>query len=216
MNSTIVQETLIQNQPIPVEIEGIKIILSQMEDCICKIIQKDKKGTGFFCKIPFPDPNNLLNVLITNNHILNEDDIKDNKTIKLITYNKEKNRNIEKEIIMDESRKRYTYKNDKEGIDITIIEIKPNKDKINSYLEIDIEILELECMKKSIYILHYPKEKKLVSFGLLNDIKESRKISHYCNTEDGSSGSPIFSLNNFKIIGVHYGGSNKNNIRINY
>ena len=82
-------------------------------------------------------------------------DIKDNNTIKLIAYNKAKNRNIEIEIIMDESRKRYTYKNDKEGIDITIIEIKPNKDKINNYLDIDIEILELECEKKSIYLLHY-------------------------------------------------------------
>ena len=148
-DSTITLETLIENQPSPVDIEGIKIILSQKENCICKIIQKDKKGTGFFCKIPFPDKNNLLNVLITNNHILNENEIKDNNTIK--AYNKAKNRNIEIEIIMDESRKRYTYKNDKEGIDITIIDIKPNKDKINNYLDIYIEILELECEKK-IYI----------------------------------------------------------------
>ena len=70
--------------------------------------------------------------------------------------------------------------------------------------------------KKSIYLLYYPKEKKLASFGLINGINQCKKISHYCNTEDGSSGSPILSLNNFKIIGVHYGGCNKNNIRLNY
>ena len=110
--------------------------------------------------------------------------------MKLIAYNKAKNRNIEIEIIMDESRKRYTYKNDKEGIDITIIEIKPNKDKI-----------KLECEKKSIYLLHYPKEKKLVSFGLINGINQSEKINHYCNTKDGSSGCPILSLN----IRLNYG-----------
>ena len=27
----------------------------------------------FFCKIPFPDRNNLLSVLITNNHIINDE-----------------------------------------------------------------------------------------------------------------------------------------------
>ena len=36
---------------------------------------------------------------------------------------------------------------------------------------------------------------------------EGKIINHYCNTEKDSSGSPILSLNNFKVIGVHYGGS---------
>lgn len=31
-------------------------------------------GTGFFCRIPFPDINHLLQVLITNNHVLGEKD----------------------------------------------------------------------------------------------------------------------------------------------
>jgi hypothetical protein len=57
-----------------------------MEKCICKLYQNGKKGTGFFCKIPFPDKNNLLNVLITNNHILSQKDIEDNKIIKLTMY----------------------------------------------------------------------------------------------------------------------------------
>ena len=117
-----------------------------------------------------------------------------------------KNEKIKKEITIDESRKRYTYKNDEEGIDITIIEIKSNIDNINNFLEIDDEILELECKRKSIYILHYPKDKKLVSYGLINDIIDDKKINHYCNTEEGSSGSPILSLNNYKVVGVHYGG----------
>ena len=44
-----------------------------MENCICKITCDDgSNGTGFFCKIPFPDFNsyeNPLEVLITNNHM---------------------------------------------------------------------------------------------------------------------------------------------------
>ena len=136
-------------------------------------------------------------------------------------YNEEKK--IKRELIIDESRKRFTYINKEEGIDITIIEIKPNIDNINKFLEIDDkalevdnEILELESKGKSIYILHYPKDKRLVSFGLIKAITENKKIYHYCNTEEGSSGSPILSLNNFKVIGVHYAGSNINNIKINY
>jgi len=50
----------------------------------------------------------------------------------------------------------------------------------------------------------------------MKDILKGKQINHYCNTEDGSSGSPILSLDNFKVIGVHYGGSKYKNIKINY
>ena len=43
----------------------------------------------------------------------------------------------------------------------------------------------------------------------MKDVLDGKKINHYCNTKDGSSGSPILSLNNFKVIGVHYGGLNE-------
>jgi len=214
--SETIKETLIEDQPNPVDLEGTKLISSQMENCICKIINEEdgRKGTGFFCKIPFPDKNNLLYTLITNNHVLNENDIKNDKIIKLIMYNKEQN--IEKKIRIDYSRKKYTILKEKEGVDITFIEIKPNEDKITNFLEIDDKILELECIKKSIYILHYPKNKLLVSYGLMNGICDNKKINHYCNTEKGSSGSPILSLDNFKVIGVHYGGSKHKNIKFNF
>ena len=60
-----------------------------MENCICKIyLKNDEIGTGFFCTIPFN--NNFLTVLITNKHILNENDIDNNKIIKLMINNKVK------------------------------------------------------------------------------------------------------------------------------
>ena len=206
--SDIIQEKLIEKQPIPVSIEGTKKILFQMEKCICKIyLEEGKKGTGFFCKIPFK--NNLLPVLITNNHILNENEIKNNKIIKISINNKVN------EIEIDSSRKIYT--NSDENIDITIIEIKESKDGIYNYLEIDEndiykdkKIIELEYKMKSIYILHYPKGKLNVSYGLIKDIIDNKKINHYCRTEEGSSGSPILSLETFKIIGIHYGSSQNN------
>ena len=111
-----------------------------------------------------------------------------------------------KKIEIDNSRKKLTIYNEEEGIDITIIEIKPNKDNIDNFLEIEDKISEYQCIGKSIYIIHYPKDNILVSYGLMKNL-EGKKISHCCNTEYGSSGSPILSLNNFKVIGVHYGGS---------
>ena len=195
------KEKLIENQPIPVSLKGIKDILYQMENCICKIYLKDgNKGTGFFCQIPYL--NNLLPVLITNNHILNENDIENGKIIKL-SINKDV-----KEIKIDNSRKKYT--NSDINIDITILEINPNKDRIYKYLDLDKNIknkenIELEYKNKSIYVLHYPGGKLKVSYGILNDILDNKKINHYCNTEEGSSGSPILSLETFKVIGIHWG-----------
>ena len=185
MNSSIIKEAMNDSQLNPVDIEGTQKILFQMENCICKIYQNGKEGTAFFCKIPFPDKNNLLNVLIANIQILDQNEIGNNKTIKLIMYNKEEKKNIEKEIIIDESRKRYTYINDKEGIGLTILEIKQDQDNISNYLEIEDEILELDNSNKSIYILHFPKDKKLVSYGLINDIIEGKTINHNCKTEEG-------------------------------
>lgn len=47
------------------------MILSQMEKNVCKIFTEyGAKGTGFFCKIPYPDNKRLLPVLVTNNHII--------------------------------------------------------------------------------------------------------------------------------------------------
>ena len=208
--SDIKQEKLIKEQPIPVSLQNTKKILFQMENCVCKIYMNNGGiGTGFLCKIPFN--NNLLPVLITNNHVLNENDIDNNKIIKLMINNKAK------KIEIDNSRKKYT--NNDKNIDITIIEIKPIKDGINNYLKIDDinkdkDTIELEYKNKSIYIIHYPNEELSVSYGLIKDIIDNRKINHYCNTEEGSSGSPILSLKTLKVIGIHYGSSQKN--KINY
>jgi len=68
----------------------------------------EKKEQVFFCQIPFPEENNLLYVLITNNHVLNDNDLKNGKIIKLIMYNK--NQNTQKEIKIDNSRKKFLLK----------------------------------------------------------------------------------------------------------
>ena len=98
-----------------------------MEKNICKIKIGNKQGTGFFCKIPIPNKNEMLPVFITNNHIINEK----------ILY--DENPEIEIEIKFDGIKKlnlkdRYKYTN--KEYDITIIEMN-EEDNINNYLELD-------------------------------------------------------------------------------
>jgi len=104
------KEKKINEKLIHISIEGRKKILFQMKSCICSIyLKNDKKGIGFFCKIPNKD-NNLLPVLIINNFV----DIDNNKIIKLIINNEEK------KIKIDNSRKKYINPE----INITIIKTK--------------------------------------------------------------------------------------------
>ena len=78
------EEKILKGQMRPVTRETYKIIDEQMEKYICKIYgDHDKFGTGFLCKIPFPDEFKLIPALITNNHVLNENETLKNKTMKI-------------------------------------------------------------------------------------------------------------------------------------
>jgi hypothetical protein len=108
-------------------------IYNQMAYSICKILKKNKScGTGFFCLIPLSSNKREkpLKALITNNHVLDIDDIAPEKKIR-ITVN---DCSYSKIIVINPNRKVYTN----EDYDITIIEIK-DSDNLNyiKYLEID-------------------------------------------------------------------------------
>ena len=75
------KEKIINNYPKPVTIKGTMKILYQLQNCICKIENKNGNGTGFFCYIPYK--NKKIKVLITNNHIINEDILKENNKIQI-------------------------------------------------------------------------------------------------------------------------------------
>ena len=168
------------NQPI-ITAKKNKNILSLLEKCVCKIITKKGTGTGCFCKMFYPDQFKLLPVLITNNHVLDQNNIKINDIIE-ISFD---NVNIKKIKITD-SRKTYTNKD----LDITIIEIKPNIDQINYYLDID-DYNNENYKGKEVCILQYLDEPSL-SFGKIINI-DNGDIYYNCSTEFGSSGGPILS-----------------------
>ena len=202
-----VLEDYIKNSTKPVSLEGLNKIIKQMKYSICKIYKIESTGTGFLCYLPYNSDKKPF--LITNHHVLNEEDLENNKQI-TISFNNEGNKEI-KNISIDKSRIVITNKD----LDFTIIEIK-NKDNINSnnILELDENIMIGEeyinkiYANESIYTLHYPKGENIVaSFGLIKEIDKS-KIKHSCCTEDGSSGAPILTLKDFKVVGIHYGFKN--------
>ena len=184
--------------------EKTKNILSLVDKCICKISKtidsKEVEGTGFFCIIFHPDQNKLLPVLITNNHVLNANDIKENEKI-ILSFDK-----IKKTIEITNSRK--TYTDDK--LDITIIEIKPNIDKINNFLDVD-DYNNKNYKDEDICVLQFPsKEEDSLLLGKIIEINE-KNFNYNCKNEYGSSGGPIISLSNNNVIGLHKESIKSNN-----
>jgi len=140
-----------KGSPEIIPINALIIIKEQSEKSICKIKCNDG-GTriGFFCKIPYPDKFHQIQVLMTNAHVINEEDNEIKFSFKEKDY----------EIKIKDSRKIYIN----EEYDITIIEIK-EKDIIDIilYLKLDDNIFKLDEIykEKSVYLLSYPYGGKL-------------------------------------------------------
>ena len=210
-----INEKELNDYPKPIFIEGVETILNQMKNNIGKICLEDgTTGTGFFCKIPFPDFEHLLNVFITNNHIINEKYLNEENKIFIKINNDKYTKTINLKNKIKYTNKEY---------DITVIEIK-NEDEINDFLELDENILNdpgLGYIGNSIYLIHYPSypngTKVAVSYGVLKRSFEDKKYNfkHYCCSQYGSSGSPILNTSNYKVIGLHkQAGNNQQNYNI--
>ena len=196
-----IEEKKLKDHPTSLNKKDLKKILKQMEKSICKIKCKDGSfGTGFFCKIPLPDNSNLLPVLITNYHILSEDDVAVDNFIN-ISLDEDK---FESKIYINKTRK--TFSDPK--YDTTIIELT-NEDNLDiSYLEIEDNILKIDRYDNykniSAYLIHYPHGNLEVSIGVIKNIAEDTyDLYHLCATETGSSGGPLINLKNFKVLGIH-------------
>ena len=198
-----IKETVLTGYPNIIPFDCTQKIIDQMKKDICKIKIGEEQGTGIFCKIPFPNKDNMLPVLITNNHVINADVLfKENEKFE-IKIKEEKNG---KEINLN-NRNKYTNKD----YDITIIEIKEKDEiKINDIINNNDE--NVDYIDETLYIIQYPEGQLSVSYGILQNIFVDKKynFNHKCCTRRGSSGSPILNLKN-KIIGIHKEGTNKYN-----
>ena len=207
-------ETMLTGYPNVISYNCSKNIIEQMEKNIFKIKIGLEQGSGFFCKIPFPTKENLLPVLITNNHVINENILY--KKDEIININIKNEENIKK--INLNNRIKYTNDN----YDVTIIEVK-EEDNINNYLDLDDYILNdildnhnsnKDYLDKTVYIIQYPEGDLSVSYGIIEGIfeNENYNFQHKCSTKRGSSGSPILNIGNNKVLGLHKKGGNNYNM----
>ena len=172
-------------------------ILEQMKYSICKIDGKTA-GTGFFCYINYENID--IPCLITNYHVLDDNYIKQNKTIHISM----KDNSINENLSIDINDIIFLSTNDE--YDVIIIKLK-NKEKYINYLELDDSLFnknsEQGYKNESIYILHYSNSaNSSVSYGYGINCTDN-DIEHKCNTQLGSSGGPILNLSTNKVIGIH-------------
>ena len=196
---------------------NMKILLEKAEKSIFEIIKDKGYGSGFFCKIKYPNNFNEINYLITNNHVITKDMLiyKENIEIKL------NNKKIK--ISLNFNRRIWTNKQ----IDFTCIEIlkEDNIIEIINPFEIDDNCNNLnyntkEYDKRGIVIPSIGKNEEIeLPQGIIEYIEDEKYkelFFHDCNTKPGFSGGPIILINNLKIIGIHkgYEKNNKKNIGI--
>ena len=191
--------------------KAIEILLNIGKKSVVKIKKEKYSGSGFLCRIPSPNMDQLP-VLVANNHLLNEDDINVGKTIEF-TLN---NDNLKIKILIDENRKLYTSKK----YDITFLEIKRNDGLDSStFIDVDPNIFSsnvIDLKDKLVCLLSYPFSRKLqFSNGKILKLENNGiQIYHLCNTSAGCAGGPIIDINNYKVIGVHQGCIQNKNFNI--
>ena len=202
-------EGCIEGHSIPIKKKEINNLFSK-EISTCKIVNGNKKGTGFFCRININEiPFKLA--LFTNNHILNRDDLKVGKEIIF------EHKNFEESKILEIKNNRVIFTD--EELDYTCIEILSEdnifkNNEIEKLFKIDQNILEgntSSLNNNDIFILQYPNGNEFsFSIGKIDYI-DNKIIKHTATTLDGSSGSPIIRRTNYSIIGIHFGSKIKMN-----
>jgi len=185
--------------------------LQNAQNSICEIILDVGFCTGFFCKIPYTENNNLLlPVLITSNHSLPIDS-KSIDEIKIILNGENKN-------ILLKNRKKWTNIN----MDYTIIEVKENEDNIHNFMILDDNIFKNNYsnrnnLNQNIVIFAIKRNDKQLAFseGILKKYYFYH-FSYTSTTYKGCSGGCIINKNNGKVIGFHKGETlrpNRNGLR---
>ena len=139
--------------------------------------------------------------LLTNCHIIPEKLIKAKKYIRL-----ENNVGDKFFINLNREKRNIIYIN--KPYDIVALEILES-DNITNILYLDYDndnVNNMEkYMNKGVFILQHPKKKNVyIAGGTIERINlDIYEFDHTVDTDHGSSGSPVFLNENFKIIGIH-------------
>ena len=177
----------------PISLKNIQKYL-KIINATCKLVTG--QGTGFFCELQLQ--NYTMKVLLTCNHVLTENLIKNNSTIIFKHQDTIKNLKI--------NAKRFVCTN--EELDYTCIQIL-NEDKLSDYFEIDTNIKKNpnEIYYNELFAIYQCPEGNDVSLseGKIEEFKSNGIIWHNISTDKGSSGGPLILSKNLKVVGIHRG-----------
>ena len=189
------------------DLKTCKNLINQAENYIYKIIVGNKEAIGFFCIIPFNNKENMITVLITNNIVLNEEQL-NKKDSKILMDIKEEKAIKEINLL---NRRKYTSKE----YNITIIEIK-KEDEIKNFLELDDRIIDdIEKIEKNdddkqyfynfsdkpFYMIGISK----VIYGVFHVYDDKKcNFAFRCEKKNYQLGIPVFSTTNSKLVGYYY------------
>ena len=179
-----------------------------------KIMIKNRIGSGFFIKIE--RNNKILYCIMTNQHIIDSNMIKNKDELIIIYENEKKYLRIK----LDKKERIIECFDDSFKIDVVIIEIIKKDNIDDSYFllpNLDIKTSE-SIINKEIQVLQYFGGKCLtLTMGQITGISSENDYFFYHNADTtfGSSGSPIVLKGENKVIAIHKGAKdNKINIGI--
>ena len=178
--------------------------IARVSKAICKIESQNKIASGFLIKL-FKEEKEFF-CLMTNEHIITKEMVSKNSNFNFYYDSSD----FQIKVINLNPKERYIKYFTDINIDVTVIEILPNKDNIpkNYFLQPNLNYMcnFYELIGQQIAIMQYPKGNLGYSFGIITDIiTPEYEFSHSASTEQGSSGSPIFLKNSDKVIGIHKG-----------
>ena len=173
--------------PKPVTFRCTEKILYQMNNSLYKIVENNNEfQICFFCHIKYKNEN--IPVIVANG-IINKNKIKIsiNNEIKTVEFENAK----------------YINKDH----NLSIIQIKNNKDNKINFIEIDDNLYQkdskLNFNNETIYNIIYNNENDIsVSYGVIKEINKS-EIIYLSNLNSLNKYSYIFNLSNNKLLGIH-------------
>ena len=181
----------IENSPIsPKNLDKINEIVKYST---CTVSIGPNKGLGFLCNIP--NQIGIKAMLIASTDILNEKFLKKNNDIVLSFDNINNNKNSEIIIIKLNIKREILYLSD---INITLIELKPGKDRICKKYFIDLDG-NTNNTDSDLCIIYYDSKIKsiAISFNLSSYINNKQKYK-----KKNSNCALILSSRNSKIVGL--------------
>ena len=176
---------------------------------ICKIIYKGdySSATGFF----FYNSFNKGKFIITNYHVIPKTKVESNMIIQIEIYNKKIF-----ELKLNKNERYFKFYED--PLDITIINISDLKDLCHSirFFQIDLNYMKGYdiYLNSDVFTMGYPFGDTIeCSPGKITKVSNDQ-FEHNCDTNIGSSGSPIILASSLSVIGIHKGGNLSKSINI--